>query len=203
MTGTEELKYDEKGLIPVIAQDINTNEVLMMAYTNKEALENTVKTGYMHYWSRSRKKLWMKGEESGNTQKIVSLYADCDLDSLLVKVEQKGPACHTGERSCFSNHLLGKKKRGADIMAELIEVLRDRKENPKPNSYTNLLLADLEMLWGKIREEADELCQASQGSTEHDLVHEAADVFYHTLVLLVAHNIDLEQVWEKLEQRRK
>ena len=99
------IKFDEKGLVPVIVQDVNTKEVLMLAYANREALKKTFETGYAHYWSRSRKKLWMKGEESGNTQKIKEIKVDCDSDSLIYLVEPAGPACHTGERTCFHNSL--------------------------------------------------------------------------------------------------
>jgi phosphoribosyl-ATP pyrophosphohydrolase/phosphoribosyl-AMP cyclohydrolase len=199
------LKWDEKGLVPVIVQDINTNEVLMLAYMDQEALERTIGTGKMHFFSRSRNKLWMKGEESGNWQEMVSLYTDCDLDAVIAKVRQKGKgvACHTGERSCFFNHLMGKQAKGADILGELSAVLKDRKENPKEGSYTNVLMEDMDLLCEKIREEAGEVAEAAKGSEEHELVHEAADVLYHLLVLLRAKGIELEEVWEKLQGRRK
>jgi len=205
MTNGGGLKWDERGLVPVVVQDVNTNEVLMLAYMNEKAMEMTLSTGKMHYYSRSRDKLWMKGEESGNWQEFVSLYTDCDLDALVAKVRQKGKgvACHTGERSCFFNHIMGPQMKGADILAELTAVLKDRKENPKKNSYSNLLMDDLETLCGKINEEAGELAEAAQGSEEHELVHEAADVLYHMLVLLRAKDVELEEVWERLQERRK
>ena len=199
------LKWDDRGLVPVVVQDVDTNEVLMLAYMNAEALQTTLSTGKMHYFSRSRKRLWMKGEESGNWQELVSMYTDCDLDALVAKVRQKGKgvACHTGERSCFFNHIMGSKAKGADILAELTAVLKDRKENPKESSYTNLLMDDMGTLCGKINEEAGELAEAAQGSEEHELVHEAADVLYHLLVLLRAKGVELEEVWDKLQERRK
>jgi phosphoribosyl-ATP pyrophosphohydrolase/phosphoribosyl-AMP cyclohydrolase len=205
MTDVGGLKWDERGLVPVVVQDVNTNEILMLAYMNAEAMQKTISTGKMHYYSRSRQRLWMKGEESGNWQEFVSLYTDCDLDALVAKVRQKGDgvACHTGERSCFFNHIMGPQAKGADILAELTAVLKDRKENPKESSYTNMLMDDMETLCGKINEEAGELAEAAQGSEEHELVHEAADVLYHMLVLLRAKGVELEEVWEKLQERRK
>jgi phosphoribosyl-ATP pyrophosphohydrolase/phosphoribosyl-AMP cyclohydrolase len=198
------LKLDAKGLIPVVVQDVNTDEVLMLAYMNMEALAKTTQTGKMHYFSRERNTLWMKGEESGNWQEMVSLRLDCDMDAILAKVRQKGKgvACHTGERSCFFNPIGGEGKRGADILAELTSVIKDRKENPSEGSYTNLLMNDMDMLGDKVREEAGELVLAAKGSTEHELVHEAADLLYHMLVLLRAKDVELEQVWDKLDERR-
>jgi len=199
------LTFDEKGLIPVVVQDVNTNEVLMLAYMNNEALGATLRTGKMHYWSRSRNKLWQKGEESGNWQELVSLVTDCDLDALVAKVRQKGKgvACHTGSRSCFTNPLYGKYGGGADILAELTAVIRGRKESPSEGSYTNLLMTDMDLLGEKLVEEAGELVEGAKGSTRHELVHEAADLVYHMLVLLRAKDIELEKIWDKLQERRK
>jgi len=199
------LKMDDKGLIPVVVQDINSGEVLMLAYMNGEALGKTVQTGKMHYFSRERQKLWMKGEESGNWQELVSIVTDCDLDALVAKVRQKGKgfACHNGTRSCFTNPLSGGYGKGSDVLAELTAVIRDRKENSSESSYTNLLMSDMDLLGEKVQEEAGELVQAAKGSTEHELVHEAADLLYHMLVLLRAKDIELETVWEKLRERRK
>lgn len=199
------VNYDDRGLIPVIVQDVNTNEVLMLAYMNGDALAATISSGRMHYWSRSRGKLWMKGEESGNWQELVSLRTDCDLDAVIAKVRQKGKgvACHTGKRSCFFNHLWGKKEKGADILAELTAVIKDRKENPVESSYTNLLMEDLDLLGEKIEEEANEIVEAAKGNPDHGLVHEAADVLYHLLVLLRSKGVELEEVWEKLQERRR
>jgi phosphoribosyl-ATP pyrophosphohydrolase/phosphoribosyl-AMP cyclohydrolase len=205
MTNGGTLKWDERGLVPVVVQDVSTNEVLMLAYMNEEAMNKTLQTGKMHYFSRSRDRLWMKGEESGNWQEFVSIYTDCDLDALVAKVRQmgKGVACHTGKRSCFFNHIMGPDVKGADILADLSAVLKDRKENPKEGSYTNLLMEDIGMLCDKIDEEAGELAEAAQGSEEHELVHEAADVLYHMLVLLRAKGVELEDVWAKLQERRR
>jgi len=203
--GLLKLKFDDKGLIPVVVQDINTDEVLMLAWMNTEALAKTVQTGKMHYWSRSRNKLWQKGEESGNWQEMVALNTDCDLDAIVAKVRQmgKGVACHTGQRSCFYNHLGGQKKMGADLLAELTSVIRGRMLDPDTKSYTNLLMTDMDLLGEKIQEEAQELVESAKGSTKHELVHEAADLLYHMLVLLRAKDIELEKVWDKLQERRK
>ena len=138
----EEIQFDEKGLVPAVAQSAETGVVLMQAFMNKEALQKTFETGYAHYYSRSRQKLWKKGEESGNTQKIAAISFDCDFDCVLLKVHQLGPACHTGEYSCFHHEILKNEVPGfesSSIMEELYAIVCDRKANPKEGAYTTYL----------------------------------------------------------------
>jgi phosphoribosyl-AMP cyclohydrolase / phosphoribosyl-ATP pyrophosphohydrolase len=183
-------------LIPVIAQDARTNEVLMLAYADAEALRRTRKTGYMHYWSRSRGKYWRKGEESGHTQKVVSLHYDCDRDTLLARVEQKGPACHTGTPTCFGEGF-------GDALARLDGVIADRSRRPKKGSYTNRLLYDAALARSKVLEEACELAMASRGRDRQALVAEAADLFYHAMVLLASKGVSLAEVKSELARRHR
>ena len=186
-------------LVPVIAQDVRTNDVLMVAWANREALAKTKKTGYMHYWSRSRGRLWKKGEESGHVQKVVSLHWDCDRDTLLARVEQTGPACHRNTYSCFAK----KPFPARDVFRELEAVFRDRKRRPKPGSYTNLLLSDRNKRLKKLAEEAGEAILAARGESKKRLASEAADVLYHLLVILFARGVSWANVARELEGRRK
>lgn len=188
------------GLIPVIAQDCDTGEVLMLAYMNEEALELTKKTGFMHYWSRSRKKIWKKGEVSGNVQRVCSLCLDCDGDALLALVEQEGNACHTGRYSCFFNVISGD---GRPIALELWNVLEDRKRNPLDGSYTCQLLDDEERRLKKIAEEATEVVLAAKDRDKQELTHECADLIYHLMVVMVANDVSLSDVLKELRGRRK
>ena len=138
----DELKFDEKGLIAAIAQDYESGEVLMQAFMNREAVEKTFETGYAHYYSRSRASLWKKGETSGNTQKVLTAYLDCDKDCILLKVRQKGVACHTGTYSCFSQQVKGDENEiGAEMFGKLQRIVEDRKKNPEEGSYTSFLFA--------------------------------------------------------------
>jgi len=197
------LKYDEKGLIPVIVQDKYTNEVLMHAYTNQEAFDLMLKTGNTHFWSRSRQELWMKGKTSGNIQDIASIQTDCDNDTLLVRVRQKGWACHTGRPSCFADVLYGDIKETAAIIPELRRVIVDRKENPVEGSYTCKLLQDENKMLKKVVEEAGELAIAAKGGDEEEIAWEAADLIYHLMVMLEGKGVPMEKVYEKLSERRK
>ena len=197
------LKYDEKGLIPVIVQDKYTNEVLMHAYTNQEAFDLMLEKGRTHFWSRSRKKLWMKGETSGNIQEIASIQLDCDGDTLLVRVKQTGWACHTGEPSCFFETLYGDIKETAAIIPELKRVIADRKINPVEGSYTCKLLQDEDKMLKKVVEEAGELAIAAKGGDQEEMAWETADLLYHLLVLLEGKDVPLEKVYEKLSERMK
>ena len=161
----DNLKFNDKGLIPCIAQDARTRKVLMLAYMNKESLALTEETGYMHYYSRSREQLWKKGETSGHVQQVVSLAYDCDGDTILAQVIQTGAACHTGEYSCFFNELLGEQpeSEGAEIIDELYDVVDDRKRNPKEGSYTNYLYdKGLDKILKKVGEEATEVVIAAK-----------------------------------------
>jgi phosphoribosyl-ATP pyrophosphohydrolase/phosphoribosyl-AMP cyclohydrolase len=201
MTSIPELKYDDKGLIPVIVQDCRTNEVLMMAYANKEAVERMYETGYTCFWSRSRQKLWKKGEESGNVQRIKSIQADCDDDTLLVRVEQTGVACHTGNPSCFYKLVYGDLAETANIIPDLVRVLNDRKNNPSDESYTCKLLKNETKMCKKVVEEAAEVVLACKDHDNDALAGEVADLLYHTLVLIVKEGLDIEQVYAELAER--
>jgi len=134
-----EIKFDEKGLVPAIAQDVKTNKVLMLAYMNKEAIKKTLEEKVVHYFSRSRQKLWKKGETSGNIQKLQGFSYDCDHDTILLSVDQVNVACHTGEYSCFFNEVIKNEADNKDILADLYKIITERKENPQENSYTNYL----------------------------------------------------------------
>ncbi len=198
-----ELKYDSNGLIPVVVQDSTTNEVLMVAWSNAEAVELMKSTGYTHFWSRSRQKLWKKGEESGNVQKIVSIQSDCDDDTLLVRVIQKnGVACHTGNPTCFFKTVYGDPTQTSMIIAELRRVIHDRRVNPEEGSYTCKLFNDETKMCKKIVEEAAEYVLAIKDKDEDEVAWELADLIYHALVAAEKENIDLQKVYEKLAERR-
>jgi phosphoribosyl-ATP pyrophosphohydrolase/phosphoribosyl-AMP cyclohydrolase len=201
-----ELKYDDKGLIPVVVQDWLTNEVLMVAWSNAEAVELMKSTGYTHFWSRSRQKMWKKGEESGHVQKIKSIQADCDSDTLLVRVDQAGGiACHTGTPSCFNKLVYGSTDDTAAILPELIRTIKDRKENPCDESYTCKLFNNETKMCKKIVEEAAEVVLAikdrENDPDQTDLAGEVADLLYHTLVAVVKEDLDLGKVYSELSER--
>jgi phosphoribosyl-AMP cyclohydrolase / phosphoribosyl-ATP pyrophosphohydrolase len=200
---TVALKFNEDGLMPVIVQDALTNEVLMMAWTNQEAYDLMLSTGRTHFWSRSRQKLWMKGEESGHVQDIVSIQTDCDADTLLVRVRQTGNACHMERPSCFSDVLYGDMGRTAAIIPELRRIIRDRKENPQEGSYTNQLLSNEDKVLKKVIEEAGELAIAGKGKDHDGQVWEAADLIYHQMVLYEYLELPLDEVFMKLSERHK
>jgi phosphoribosyl-AMP cyclohydrolase / phosphoribosyl-ATP pyrophosphohydrolase len=222
-----ELKFDDRGLIPVVTQDCRTDEVLMVAYMNKEALNKTVETGKVHYWSRSRNKLWLKGETSGHFQQVRSISIDCDGDSLLVKAEQKGAACHTGHHSCFYRKLdaevqisenssineeiiaQAKDVTGnsdedlSNVIEEVFKVVLDRKNNPKEGSYTNYLFdKGLDKILKKIGEEASEVIIASKNMDNKDIKAEISDLFYHIFVLMVERGMNLDDIYSELKGRR-
>lgn len=197
------LKFDKDGLIPVIVQDAYTNEVLMMAFANEEAYLKMLETGRTHFWSRSRGKLWMKGETSGNVQDIVSIQLDCDSDSLLVRVRQTGSACHLDRPSCFEELLFGDLAGTAAIIPELRRVIRDRKERPKEGSYTNKLLEDGNKLAKKIVEEAAEVALASRDDDTEAQAWEVADLLYHLMVMIERLELPPEDVFRQLSGRRK
>jgi len=190
---------EDAGLMPVVAQDVRNNNVLMLAYTNEEALELTRKTGYMHYWSRSRNAIWKKGETSGNVQKVIELMTDCDGDALLARVEQKGNACHTGSYSCFSERPLPPN----DIVGELWRVFEERERSESKESYTYKLLTDRNLLLKKIAEEGSEVILAAKDGDRSQTVYEAADLLYHLLVLLYSERITLDEIYKELEGRRR
>ncbi|MFQ5795244.1 MAG: bifunctional phosphoribosyl-AMP cyclohydrolase/phosphoribosyl-ATP diphosphatase HisIE [Candidatus Bipolaricaulia bacterium] len=194
----EEICWNADGLIPVIAQNVRDNQVLMLAYMSEPALRSTLETGEMHYWSRSRGKLWRKGESSGNVQQVRSLHLDCDRDTILARVEQVGNACHTGSYTCFSD-----RRFIAGIIAELESVFDDRLRHPKPESYVNRLLDDRDLLLKKIVEEATEVILAEADEDESALIEEVADLVFHLMVLLFSRGLSLDDVFKALERRRR
>jgi phosphoribosyl-ATP pyrophosphohydrolase/phosphoribosyl-AMP cyclohydrolase len=198
-----ELKFDEKGLIPVIVQDALTSEVLMMAYANREAYDKMIETRRTHFFSRSRQRLWMKGESSGHVQDIISMQVDCDGDCLLVRVKQTGVACHLERPSCFEEVLMGDLKETSAILPELVRVIHDRKVNPKEGSYTSSLFGNEDKMLKKVVEEAAEVALASKSADKRMQAWEVADLVYHLLVVLEGEEIPLEQVYKMLSERRK
>lgn len=185
-----DIKFDEKGLIPAIVQDYKTGEVLMQAYMNEESLKKTMGTGRSWFYSRSRQELWEKGATSGNIQEVKEIAYDCDGDSLLIKVEQKGPACHTGNRSCYYRSLwsAGDNVKAANI-GEVIEGLYskvgDRKENPVPGSYTCYLFEKgIDKILKKVGEESAEVIIAAKNESKDEMVYEISDLAYHLTVLM-------------------
>ncbi len=212
------LKFDKDGLIPAIVQDYEDGAVLMMAFMNRVSLEKTLETGLCHYWSRSRQKLWLKGETSGHTQKVKEAYYDCDADCLLFKVEQKTAACHTGNRSCFYTRIeadgvtdVGEKKfdasdvySGSDILDKVYGVIMDRKSNPAEGSYVSGLFArGKDVILKKVGEEAAEVVIASKNRSKEELVYETADLWFHSLVALSEAGVTPSEVYAELKKRRK
>lgn len=200
MTG---LRFDDDGLIPAIVQDAETNEVLMMAWANLESYNLMLSTGRTHFWSRSRQRLWMKGEESGHVQDIVSIQTDCDNDTLLIRVKQTGNACNLDRPSCFDEVLYGSLDGTASIIPELRRIIRDRKESPRPGSYTNQLLSDEDKVLKKVVEEAGELAIAGKGKDRNGEIWEAADLIYHQMVLYEFLDLPMSEVFRKLSERHK
>jgi phosphoribosyl-ATP pyrophosphohydrolase/phosphoribosyl-AMP cyclohydrolase len=211
-----QIKFDSDGLIPAIVQDADNGEVLMMAWMNAEAVEKTVQTGFTHFFSRSRQKMWQKGESSGHVQEVVEVLFDCDADCLLVKANQKVAACHTGHRTCFYRNLQGGTvseavfdagqvygdKDSREAFDRLYGVIADRKKNPAEDSYTSqLFTGGMEAIGAKVLEEAGELVEAAKAKGAKDVVHEAADLIYHAWVLLAQAGVSPDQVREELARR--
>jgi phosphoribosyl-ATP pyrophosphohydrolase/phosphoribosyl-AMP cyclohydrolase len=200
-----EPKYNDQGLIPVVAQNALTGEVLMLAWMNAEAWQKTLATMEAHFWSRERKTLWRKGESSGNTMRVVEASLDCDADAVLLRVIPAGPACHTSNRSCFYNHIAGEPQNAsAGFLHTLDAVIHDRKSNPQEESYTSGLFRDgLPKISQKVGEESTETIVAALGESDERVVSEAADLVYHTLVLLAARGLSLADMEAELERRHK
>jgi phosphoribosyl-AMP cyclohydrolase / phosphoribosyl-ATP pyrophosphohydrolase len=201
----DEIRYDERGLVPAIVQDYLDGTVLMMAWMNQESLKKTLESGQTWFWSRSRQEFWNKGATSGHVQNVHSIRYDCDSDALLVTVEQVGDiACHTGERSCF--HQVNGKivPPPADMLSQVFAVIRDRQANPAPESYTCKLFAggDNKIL-KKIGEEGVEVVMACKDDDRDGIAGEVADLFFHTMVAMAHHDVDLKQVYQKLQERRR
>ena len=205
---TIEPTYDERGLVPVIVQDVNTRAVLMLAYANEASLEATAATGRMTFWSRSREALWEKGETSGNTMSVVDMRLDCDSDAVLVRVEPAGPACHTGSTTCFDGDgTVDGDRDGADVLASLWATIMSRAAERPPGSYTTTLLdGGVDACGRKVTEEATEVLIAAKdhaaGAGPADrIVEESADLIYHLLVLLAERDVDLADVEAELHRR--
>jgi phosphoribosyl-ATP pyrophosphohydrolase/phosphoribosyl-AMP cyclohydrolase len=202
----DEIAFDERGLAPCVIQDAVTGEVLTLAYVNREALERTMETGEMHLWSRSRDELWHKGETSGNVQRVRELRYDCDADAVLALVDPAGPACHTGERTCFFRALGGDESSipvTHEALPELERTLQSRKAERPEGSYTTELLADPELIGAKVREEADEVARAVAGESDERVAEEAADVLYHLEVALLSRDVPLASALDVLLSRRR
>lgn len=196
----EKLKFDDKGLIPAVVQDAKTGGVLTLAYMNRESLGITLNEGKTCFFSRSRNCLWRKGETSGNVQKVVRISADCDGDALLIEVEPKGPACHTGEQSCFFDRLVGEGERFT--LEALAALIKNRREQPKEGSYTNYLFdKGREKILKKVGEESTEVIVAAMKDSAEETVYELADLCYHALVLMVEMGIPVSRVMSELESR--
>lgn len=200
-----DFKLNSDGMIPVITQDYQTGEVLMLAYMNEDAYNQTIRTGKMTYYSRSRKELWMKGMTSGHIQYVKSLIADCDKDTLLAKVSQIGAACHTGKHSCFHNEVVHKEyleRNPLKVFEEEYAVISDRKANPKEGSYTNYLFdKGLDKILKKLGEEATEIVIAAKNPDPEEIKYEAADFLYHLMVLMVDKGLTWEDITRELSQR--
>jgi len=197
-----DVRYDERGLVPVVIQDWRTGEVLTLAYANEEALARTRETGELHLWSRSRDELWHKGATSGNVQRVRALRLDCDGDALLALVEPAGPACHTGARTCFHNGEL-EPPAPHEALPSLERTLADRAATRPAGSYTVELLDDPPLIGAKVQEEAEEVARAAREETDDRVDEEAADVLYHLAVLLHSRRRTLADAEEVLNGRRR
>ncbi|MEM9569128.1 MAG: bifunctional phosphoribosyl-AMP cyclohydrolase/phosphoribosyl-ATP diphosphatase HisIE [Cyanobacteria bacterium P01_E01_bin.34] len=206
LTQIDSFTYDEHGLIPTVVQDYLDGTVLMVAWMSRESIQKTLETGETWFWSRSRQELWHKGATSGHTQQVRELRYDCDRDTLLVMVKQSGDiACHTGERSCFFTPLQSTYEvaTAADTLSQVFAVIKNRQAQPKPGSYTNRLFEKGDNgILKKIGEEAAEVVMAAKDDDADALAGEIADLWYHCLVTLVHHHVDLKDVYRKLQTRR-
>jgi phosphoribosyl-AMP cyclohydrolase / phosphoribosyl-ATP pyrophosphohydrolase len=202
MINFDEIRFDERGLVPAIVQDAATREVLTLAYMNRESLARTLETNQTWFWSRSRNELWHKGETSGNTQEVVNLALDCDADAIIVLVKPAGPACHTGAVSCFDT---GRQSPALGVLLdELYELIQSRERERPAGSYTTYLFAEgLDKILKKVGEESAETIIAAKNDDDARLTSETADLVYHLLVLLVARGVSLNDIAQELALRRK
>ena len=202
MINIEELKFDEKGLIPAVVQDFYTKKVLTVAYMNAESLDITLREKRTCFWSRSRQELWRKGETSGNTQKVVSITSDCDRDALVVEVIKKGPACHTGAESCFFNTEYVAEDETPFSYKGLYEMIEGRKTEPKEGSYTTYLFdKGMDKILKKVGEESTEVIIAGAKGDKEETIYEIADLAYHIMVMMVEQGIKLSDVTAELAKR--
>jgi phosphoribosyl-ATP pyrophosphohydrolase/phosphoribosyl-AMP cyclohydrolase len=200
----DEVQFDERGLVPCVAQDAESGEVLTLAYANEESLKLSIETGDLHFYSRSREEIWRKGETSGNFLRLRQLRLDCDGDAIVALVEPTGPACHTGERSCFFRQLDGESPEPVahEALATLQRTLRDRAAERPKGSYTVKLLDDPKLIGEKVEEEAEEAVRAAREESDERVAEEAADLLYHLSVLLASREIPKAAVMELLNGRR-
>lgn len=217
-----DLKFNEKGLLPAVLQDYKTGQVLMLAYMNEEAFEKTIVSGKATFWSRSRQKIWIKGETSGNYQYVKDMKIDCDSDTLLLLVESAGPACHTGNKSCFyrkidtkffsenikndfnKNRQISKSVSNLSFIYKLYEIIVDRKENYKSDSYTSeMLKKGIDRIGKKIGEEASEVIIAGKNEDKEEIIYETADLIYHLFIMLVLYDITIFDIDEELKKRHE
>ncbi len=202
MLNLDELKFDEKGLIPAIVVDAENGKVLTLAYMNRESLKISMEKGLTCFWSRSRQELWLKGETSGNYQHIVSITADCDRDALVVKVEKDGPACHLGTESCFNDTVWESDERHEFSLQGLMELIAGRKTEKKEGSYTTYLFEKgLDKILKKVGEETTEVIIAAKAEDRKDTIYEIADLTYHVMVLMIQAGISLEDIHRELASR--
>ncbi|MCI8645399.1 MAG: bifunctional phosphoribosyl-AMP cyclohydrolase/phosphoribosyl-ATP diphosphatase HisIE [Firmicutes bacterium] len=197
-----DLKFDEKGLIPAVVQDYYSKQVLTVAYMNQESLDITMKEGYTCFFSRSRQELWRKGETSGNRQKVVSITADCDGDSLVVEVIKDGPACHTGAESCFFNPVFAAEDETPFSYEGLYNMIEGRKTQPKEGSYTTYLFdKGMDKILKKVGEECTEVIIAGAKEDKEETIYEIADLAYHVMVMMVQQRIEMKDVTAELAKR--
>ena len=202
MMDINELKFDEKGLIPAVVQDYFSKQVLTVAYMNRQSLEISMKEGRTCFFSRSRQQLWRKGETSGNTQEIVTIKTDCDMDALVVEVIKKGPACHTGAESCFFNPVYQSEEHQDFSLEALYQLLVGRKTTPKEGSYTTYLFQKgIDKILKKVGVECTEVIVAGKGGSKEETVFEIADLAYHVMVLMVEMGIEPKDIFAQLESR--
>ncbi len=210
MIDFSQLVFDERGLIPAVVQDWRDGTVLMLGFMNREALEKTLQTKSVHFWSRSRNSLWEKGERSGHRLLLKDLFVDCDRDTVLVKAEPVGPTCHTGERACFFTRMTpeGMPEAGktqdafGGILERVYQTIQDRKRSPRAGSYVSSLFeGGPDRILKKVVEEAGEVLLGSKGGKRDEVIGEVADLFFHTLVVLGYHDITPEEVYQELASR--
>ena len=202
MIKIDELKFDERGLIPAVVTDFYTKKVLTVAYMNRESLEISIKEGKTCFWSRSRKELWRKGETSGNFQYIVSIKADCDRDALTVEVVKDGPACHLGTDSCFNDYVYKNENLPEFSVEGLYELLEGRKKDKPQGSYTTYLFEQgIDKILKKVGEESTEVIVAGKGGEKDETTYEIADLYYHVMVLMVEMGIEPKDVIDELAKR--
>lgn len=205
MLDIDEIRFNDAGLVPAVAQDAATLKVLMLAWMNREAVEKTIETGKAHYWSRSRGELWLKGGTSGNVQNIRSMHYDCDADAILMVVDPMGPACHTGETTCFYRSVAGEDKEapgGERVLNELFDVIKSRKGSSPDKSYVaSLYSKGMEKILAKVEEESGELIEAAREKGRKEVVYELCDLWFHTMVLLADRDIPIEDVYNELARR--